>query len=129
MRGDYLVYRKRIAVERSDMERTFLDPLLYSWLDEAVVAGVLPRGLPPFAAWNWTWVWDGFEHVDPLKEADADAAMVANNMASLAEVCSKRGKDWRVVVRQRAAEKAMERELGIEVAPQPTRPQPQEQPS
>jgi lambda family phage portal protein len=129
MRGDYLVYRKRIAVERSDMERTFLDPLLYSWLDEAVVAGVLPRGLPPFAAWNWTWVWDGFEHVDPLKEADADAAMVTNNMASLAEVCSKRGKDWRVVVRQRAAEKAMERELGIEVAPQPTRPQPQEQPA
>lgn len=114
MRGDYLVYRKRIAVERNDMERVFLDPLLMSWLDEAVtVGGVIPRGLPPFASWNWTWTWDGFEHVDPLKEADADAAMVAANMASLAEVCSKRGRDWRVVLRQRAAEKAMESELGV----------------
>lgn len=114
MRGDYLVYRKRIAVERADMERVFLDPLLMSWLDEAVdVGGVIPRGLPPFASWNWTWTWDGFEHVDPLKEADADAAMVNGNMASLAEVCAKRGRDWRVVLRQRSVEKAMERELGV----------------
>ena len=117
MRGDYLVYRKRIAVERSDMERVFLDPLLMSWLDEAVDAGILPRGLPPFAAWNWTWTWDGFEHVDPLKEADADAAMVGANMASLAEVCAKRGRDWRVVLRQRAAEKALEAELGVSAEP------------
>jgi lambda family phage portal protein len=130
MRGDYLVYRKRIAIERNDMERVFLDPLLLAWLDEAVdVGGVIPRGLPPFAAWNWTWTWDGFEHVDPLKEADADAAMVAANMASLAEVCSKRGRDWRVVLRQRAAEKQLESSLGIEPAPPApaTRPQPQEQ--
>ena len=131
MRGDYLVYRKRIAVERSDMERTFLDPLLYSWLDEAVaVPGLIPRGLPPFAAWNWTWVWDGFEHVDPLKEADADAAMIGGNMASLAETCAKRGRDWRVVLRQRAAEKALERELGVEpAAPAARQPQPMEQPA
>ena len=114
MRGDYLVYRKRIAVERSDMERVFLDPLMLSWLDEAVTAGILPRGLPPFASWNWTWVWDGFEHIDPVKEADADAAMVSNNMSSLAEVCAKRGRDWRVVLRQRAVEKSMERDLGVD---------------
>lgn len=117
MRGDYLVYRKRIAVERNDLERVFLDPLLLAWLDEAVDAGLIPRGLPPFAAWNWTWTWDGFEHVDPLKEADADAAMVAANMASLAEVCAKRGRDWRVVLRQRAAEKRMEADLGVDAQP------------
>jgi lambda family phage portal protein len=115
MRGDYLVYRKRISVERSDMERVFLDPLIFAWLDEAVaVPGLIPRGLPPFSAWNWTWTWDGFEHVDPLKEADADAAMVNANMASLAEVCAKRGRDWRIVLRQRAAEKDLERTLGVE---------------
>jgi len=119
MRGDYLVYRKRIAVERSDMERVFLDPLLMSWLDEAVTAGILPRGLPPFASWNWTWVWDGFEHVDPLKEADADAAMVSSNMSSLAEVCAKRGRDWRIVLRQRSIEKSMERDLGVDAQQSP----------
>lgn len=130
MRGDYLVYRKRIGVERNDLERVFLDPLLMSWLDEAVTAGLIPAGLPPFALWNWTWTWDGFEHVDPLKEADADAAMVSSNMASLAEVCAKRGRDWRVVLRQRAAERQLESALGIEPAlPTSRAPQPQEQPA
>jgi lambda family phage portal protein len=129
MRGDYLVYRKRIAVERNDMERVFLDPLLLAWLDEAVdVGNVIPRGLPPFGSWNWAWTWDGFEHVDPLKEAEADAAMVANNMASLSEVCSKRGRDWRVVLRQRAAERELETELGVEPAIRPAPSRTQEQP-
>jgi capsid protein len=51
-------------------------------------------------------------------------------MASLSEVCSKRGRDWRVVLRQRAAEKAMEREMGVEPQqPAARQPQPQEQPA
>jgi capsid protein len=129
MRGDYLVYRKRIAVERNDLERVFLDPILNSWLDEAVdIGGLIPRGLPPFGEWNWTWTWDGFEHVDPQKEANADAAMVANNMASLSEVCAKRGRDWRIVLRQKAAEKALMQELGID-DPAPAPQQPEENPS
>lgn len=127
MRGDYLVYRKRIAVERNDLERIYLDPLLWSWLDEAVTAGLIPRGLPPFDQWNWSWTWDGFEHVDPAKESSADAELVSNNMSSLARVCAKRGEDWRVVLRQRAAEKALERELGIE-PPAPAVRQPQQEP-
>lgn len=127
MRGDYLVYRKRIAVERNDMERVFLDPILMAWLDEAVdVGNLIPRGLPPFGTWNWTWTWDGFEHVDPLKEADADASMVSANMASLSEVCSKRGRDWRIVLRQRAAEKALMRELGVDEPAPANRPAMQE---
>jgi hypothetical protein len=115
MRGDYLVYRKHIGCLRSDLERVVLDPLLGKWLDEAaLVPGLIPDGLPPVAAWNWTWTWDGFEHVDPLKEANAEAAMVAANMTTLSEVCSKRGRDWRVVLRQRAAEKELARELGLD---------------
>ena len=130
MRGDYLVYRKRIAVERADLERVWLDPLLRAWHEEAaMMPGVVPDGLPPFAEWNWAWGWDGFEHVDPLKEANADAAMVNQNMASLAEVCAKRGRDWRMVLRQRAAEKALEQELGLEAAQPAARGRRQEQPA
>lgn len=117
MRGDYLVYRKRIAVERNDMERVWLDPLLAAWLEEAaVVPGLIPDGLPPVAEWNWAWTWDGYEHIDPLKEADADAAAVAANQSSLADVCAKRGRDWRQVLRQRAAEESVMRELGLTTA-------------
>jgi capsid protein len=117
MRGDYQVYRKAIAVERSDVERVWLDPLFYSWLDEATLLnGVIPRGLPPFSEWNWSWTWDGFEHVDPRKEAEADALMVQSHMSTLADVCGRRGKDWRLVLRQRAAEKALMEELGLNEA-------------
>ena len=98
-----------------------------SWLEEAaVVPGLIPDGLPPVAEWNWAWTWDGFEHVDPTKEADAEAAMIANNTATIAEICQKRNKDWRQVLRQRAIEKAVERELGIEPPAPAGRQQPQD---
>jgi len=123
MRGDYLVYRKRISVERNDVERVFLDPLFKAWLDEAaLVPGLIPDGLPPVAEWNWSWSWDGFDHVDPLKEAEAEAAQIAANTATLSEICQRRNKDWRQVLRQRAVEKSLERELGIEPVAKPSAP-------
>ena len=131
MRGDYLVYRKHISTERNDLERVILDPLFERWLDEAaLVDGAIPDGLPPRDQWNWRWVWDGFEHIDPMKEAAADVELVSNNMASLADVCAKRGLDWRVVLRQRAIERGVEEEFGIRPeasAPAPQNNQGQEQ--
>ena len=114
MRGDYLVYRKTVNCLRQDLERNVLDPLLDDWLDEAaLVRGLLPNGLPPVATWNWRWIWQGWEHVDPTKEADAQTIRLANNTTTLAEECSKAGNDWREVLRQRAAERALMAELGI----------------
>lgn len=126
MRGDYLVYRKTVSCLREDLERNVLDPLLGDWLDEAaLVPGLLPNGLPPVATWNWRWIWQGWEHVDPTKEADAQSIRLDNNTTTLAEECSKVGADWREVLRQRAAEKALMRELGIEEPAAPA-PQPQD---
>jgi lambda family phage portal protein len=120
MRGDYLVYRKHQATERGDVERVMLDPLLNKWLDEAaLVPGMIPDGLPPVAAWNWTWTWDGHEHVDPTKESEAEAMQLQANTATLAEICAKRGRDWRVVLRQRAVEQQMARDLGLAAEPAP----------
>lgn len=117
MRGDYLVYRKHVSCERSEVERVVLDPLLGRWLDEAAfVDGAIPDGLPPRDQWTWRWRWDGFEHVDPLKEANAETVALAANTLSRAEACSRRGKDWRVVFRQLAAEKAYAEELGIDLS-------------
>jgi lambda family phage portal protein len=114
MRGDYLVYRKTVGCLRQDLERNVLDPLLDDWLDEAaLVNGLLPNGLPPVSRWNWRWIWQGWEHVDPVKEADAQTIRLANNTTTLADECSKGGSDWREVLRQRAAERALMAELGL----------------
>ena len=115
MRGDYLVYRKHINSLRRESERNVLDPLLKDWLDEAaLVPGLLPDGLGPVAEWKWRWIWQGWEHVDPTKEADAQTIRLMNNTTTLSDECARSGDDWRRVLRQRAAEKALARELGLE---------------
>jgi len=121
MRGDYLVYRKSVNVLREDLERNVLDPLLGDWLDEAaLVPRLLPNGLPPVAEWSWRWIWQGWEHVDPVKEADAQTIRLDNNTTTLADECAGVGRDWRVVLRQRAAEKALMEELGLNSQPAAT---------
>lgn len=134
MRGDYLVYRKHMAAERAEIERVVLDPLLEKWIEEATfVDGAIPDGLPPRDQWTWRWRWDGFEHIDPLKEAEAETVGLASKTVSRAEACARRGKDWRQVFRQIAAEEAYAKELDIDLTPakqqQPAanEPQPQEQ--
>jgi len=118
MRGDYLVYRKHMAAERSEIERVVLDPLLEKWIEEATfVDGAIPDGLPPRDQWTWRWRWDGFEHIDPLKEANAETVGLDAKTVSRAEACARRGKDWRQVFRQIAAEKAYADELGIDLTP------------
>jgi lambda family phage portal protein len=118
MRGDYLVYRKHLAAERAEIERVILDPLLEKWIEEAtVIDGMIPDGLPPRDRWTWRWRWDGFEHIDPLKEANAETVGLAAKTVTRAESCARRGKDWRQVFRQLAAEQAYAEELGIDINP------------
>jgi lambda family phage portal protein len=123
MRGDYLVYRQHMNAERADVERVILDPLLQRWIDEAaVVDGMIPDGLPPRDQWTWRWRWDGHEHIDPLKEANAESVGLENKTVSRSEACARRGKDWRQVFRQIAAERAYADELGIDLEPEPVVP-------
>jgi lambda family phage portal protein len=119
MRGDYLVYRKHLAAERAEVERVVLDPLLERWIEEATfLEGMIPDGLPPRDQWTWRWRWDGFEHIDPMKEAQAESVGLAAKTVSRAEACARRGKDWRQVFRQIAAERAYAAELGIDLSEQ-----------
>jgi lambda family phage portal protein len=116
MRGDYLVYRKHIGVDRAEFERVVLDPMLERWIEEAsILDGLIPDGLPPRDQWTWRWRWDGFEHIDPRKEAEAESEGIRNRTMSRADICSKRGRDWRQTFRQIKAEEAYAEELGIDV--------------
>ena len=59
------------------------------------------------------WFWDGFEHVDPAKEANAQETRLKNLSTTLAHEYAKQGLDWESELRQRAKEKAFIRELGL----------------
>jgi capsid protein len=106
-------------VMRDDLERVMLDRLLAAWVNEATLAGVLPEGVPPFSEWDWSWQWDGKEHVDPAKEASAAETRLRTHTTTLASEYAKAGKQWDVELRQRAAEVALMKELGLFVDLQP----------
>jgi len=120
-RLDHQVYWRSNDVERDEIELVIMDWLLDSWLAEATrIDGYLPP-LPAGAAaveeLEHEWHWDGVEHVDPLKEANAEDVRISNNSLTLAESYAKRGKDWERELRQRARERELERELNIAPAP------------
>lgn len=115
-RMDHQVYGMNQRVDRDQLERTCLDRVLSAWVNEASLAGVIPEGLPPFSEWNWAWVWDGKDHVDPSKEASATETRLLTHTTTLAAEYARQGKRWDVELRQRAAELQLMAELGLPLA-------------
>jgi lambda family phage portal protein len=93
-RLDHQTYYKSIAVDQSDVARYLLDRILAAWMDEASLATrLLPAGPDRLGGWPHTWIWDGPEHVDPEKEANAQETRLRNGMTSFDEECYRQGVD------------------------------------
>lgn len=113
-RLDHQTYFKSIRVEQRQLETTVLDRILAAWLDEALlIPGFLPEGLGPIARWPHQWFWDGHEHVDPAKEARAQAIRLASHTTTLADEYARRGQDWETQLKQRAKETEQLRQYGL----------------
>jgi lambda family phage portal protein len=119
-RLDHQTYYRSIRIDQVYYEVSCLDRILAAWLDEAVlIEGLLPDDVGPIEEWDHQWFWDGAEHVDPAKEANAQATRLTSNTTTLAAEFAKQGKDWEVEIRQRAKELDLLRELGVAVAADP----------
>lgn len=113
-RLDHQTYFKSIRVEQADLETTVLDRILAAWFDEAaLIPGLIPDGLGPIADFPRQYFWDGHEHVDPAKEASAQATRLASHTTTLADEYARRGQDWETQLRQRGKEKQLMDELGL----------------
>ncbi len=123
-RLDHQTYYKSIRVEQSQMARVILDRVLLAWLREAVlIEGYLPNSLRMIDAdTTHQWFWDGHEHVDPAKEANAQKIRLANHTTTLAHEFARQGRDWEAELKQRAKEIALMRELGLSVDPESDSP-------
>jgi len=111
-RLDHQTYFKSIRVEQAHLAEVVLDRIFAAWIHEAMLmtefaflrtAGVLPH----------QWFFDGTEHVDPAKEANAQATRLSSNTTTLAAEYARQGKDWETELRQRAKERALMQELGL----------------
>jgi len=109
-RLDHQTYFRSISVEQSHLERVVLDRILAAWLVEARIAYGLTASAVPH-----TWFWDGFEHVDPAKEAMAEERRLKNGTTNLAIECARQGHDWENVQDQRLREQAREEKRRREI--------------
>jgi lambda family phage portal protein len=118
-RLDHQTYFKSIRVEQDHLACVVLDRLLDAWLREAVlISDLLPLPVRTLVAGGQSlphqWFWDGNEHVDPAKEATAQATRLASHTTTLAAEYAKQGRDWENELRQRAKEVALMKELGLQ---------------
>ncbi len=89
------------------------------WLDVAVLAGELNLAdyeLRPERYDTPKWLGRGWSWVDPMKEAQAYALMEDRGYMTKAQICAQLGTDLDENLQQIAREKAMAKELGIELA-------------
>ena len=59
------------------------------------------------------WISPGWSWIDPLKEVKANAQALDTGQDTLARLCAERGEDWRDVLKQRALEAELAKELGL----------------
>jgi lambda family phage portal protein len=114
-RLDHQTYFKSIRVEQTQLARVVLDRVLIAWLHEAIlIEGYLPNSLRTLdSTFEHQWFWDGHEHVDPAKEANAQKIRLANHTTTLAIEFARQGRDWETELKQRAKELSLMRELGL----------------
>lgn len=112
-RLDHQTFFRSIRVERHYDERVILDRILRAWLWEWWLVGqeAPPLSLPPHQ-----WFWDGFEHVDPMKEAKAEDTKLKNGSTNQAIVQAKSGRDWQDVQRQNELEETERMEATLRLA-------------
>ena len=100
-RLDWQTYLRSIAVDQASLERVCLNRVLAEWAREA--AYVYDWWVPGIEL-KHQWFWDGREHVDPLKEANAQDIGLGNGTRTLAGEAAKLGHDWQEDAKQRAKE-------------------------
>ena len=117
-RLDHQTYFKSIDVEHQEIEIEGVEPTFQKFAQEWLMTKGVGTALNEL---NHTWYWDGREHVDPAKEAAADAIRLKNGTLPYADYYAKQGKDWRNQLKQVSVEQQFIRDNGIVIeAPKDT---------
>ncbi len=110
-RAALLDFWRTVRVYRTRFNSSFNQPIYEQWLSEAVAAGRIDA--PGFfddpairQAWcGCAWMGASMGHVDPLKEVNAAATRIANNITTQEQEASEyNGNDWNANIRQRRRE-------------------------
>lgn len=92
----------------------FCDVVFRDWVEWEVLSGRI--NLPgyfenPKKYQRHVWIACGWDWIDPLKEASANAKAVETNQTTLQKICASRGEDYRDIIKQRRLEQELIGEL------------------
>ena len=113
-RLDNQIYHKSILVDRNFWESEVLNRIFEMWFREYQLTTTSTVNEA-----RHVWYWDSFVHVDPLKESNSQKVRLENHTTTLAAECARDGRDYLSVLRQRAKEMNLMRELGIPIPDDP----------
>lgn len=109
-RLDHQTYFTAIEVDRADLVEVVVDPLTQAWLEEAQKAYPWPANILEAPR---SYMWDGWGHVDPMKQSKARDIDLKNYSTTLAASYATEGKDWEAELEQAAREHKKRVELGL----------------
>jgi len=116
-RLDHQVFFKSVYADQIDINKSVLDARVWqAWLDEYILNNTWVLETEEFKNYGTvphTWFWDGYEDVDPVKEALANEKNYKNKMVTLSQIYGRKGKDYEKELRQYARELELMKELGI----------------
>jgi lambda family phage portal protein len=110
-RMDAQLYNVSVRVQRETIEHRLLDRLVSQWMNEAKLMGQIDESINDDLEWSWQW--DGREHVDPTKEANALQTKLETHTTTLAAEYARQGKSWEQELQQRSVEIKMMKELDL----------------
>lgn len=120
-RLDMLRFRKRIKIQRRQVERVQLRRMFFKFFEEAKTrSDLLPLKAQGTLDPKFSWFWDGDDAIDPVKEATANDKALKNGSMTFAEVYGERGVDWQAAMRQRKREQEFAKKIGLTLDPDTT---------
>lgn len=117
-RMDKQTYYKGIFVRQQWLGLKACDRILGEWLREKRLLTGSANLI------RHTWFWDGYEHVDPTKEAKAQDVRLDNGMTTLSREYARQGLDWQREREQKYIEAAFDRQMEEKYGPLPARKAP-----
>jgi capsid protein len=111
-RLDWQTYFRNITVLRRWFETRFLSRVFRLWYAEGqLIRGYFDGSVDYDGV---VWHWPGMEHVDPMKESEAQNTRLKNLSTTYAAEYARQGKDWQIEFEQVAREQETMKRLNIQ---------------
>lgn len=116
-RGGLLSERRGWRRDQVFVAQHLLVPLFRTWLRFASLKGAVQLPRADYRLYlEHTWLYPGWDWIDPAKDIDGGLAEVRAGLESLTGLAAKKGRDFETVLAQRQRETRLAEQYGVEIS-------------